>query len=450
MSELAGKRVLVLGLGVSGRSAARFCAQHGAEVVAADERSPQAIPEAAALADAVAVVHGGGFPDPADFDLVVPSPGVPPRRYAARARRVWGDLELAYRHLTVPIVAITGTNGKSTTTRLVEAMLRAAGLRAEAAGNIGNAALGLVGRPLDVAVLEVSSFQLETIERFRARVAVLLNVTPDHLDRHGDFAGYLAAKARVLENQVAGDVAVLSADDPAVAGLAFQCRAEVRFFSQRSPVPAGAMLDAGAALLRDGAGCPPLRIPLDALRLAGTHNRENVLASLAAVAAFGAGPVEAATALAGFEGLPHRTELVRCRAGVSYVNDSKGTNVGAALRSLESFPEPVIWIGGGKDKDLDFSPLADAAAGHVRTAILIGEASEKLARAFAGRVPVERAASLEAAVRRAAELARPGEVVLLSPACASFDQFTSYEDRGQRFRDAVCALPEASAMGGRE
>lgn len=166
-----------------------------------------------------------------------------------------------------------------------------------------------------------------------------------------------------------------------------------------------------------------------------------MLASLAAVAAFGADPVKAAAALRDFEGLPHRTELVRRRDGVAFVNDSKGTNVGAALRSLESFPEPVIWIGGGKDKDLDFAPLADAAVGHVRTALLIGEAAEKLARAFAGRVPVERAPSLEAAVARAAELARPGDVVLLSPACASFDQFKSYEDRGQRFRDAVRALP---------
>jgi len=448
MSGLAGQRVLVLGLGISGRSAARFCAARGAHVVAADERAPEAIPEARELAGTVEVLQGGAFPDPAGFDLVVPSPGVPPKRYAGRAKRVWGDLELAYRHLSVPIVAITGTNGKSTTTRLVEAMLRAAGLRAEAAGNIGEAALDLVGQPLDVAVLEVSSFQLETIESFRARVAVILNVTPDHLDRHGDFAGYLAAKARILENQRAGDVAVLSADDPAVAALAPRCRAEVRFFSQRRPVASGAMLDAGAALLRDGAGGPPLRIPLDGLRLAGTHNRENVLASLAAVAALGADVAKAAAVLPEFEGLPHRAELVRRRAGVAYVNDSKGTNVGAALRSLESFPEPVVWIGGGKDKDLDFAPLADAAAGHVRSAILIGEAAEKIARALGDRVPVERAPSLEAAVVRAAAVARPGDVVLLSPACASFDQFKSYEDRGQRFRDAVRALPAADEPGG--
>ncbi|HVP31457.1 MAG TPA: UDP-N-acetylmuramoyl-L-alanine--D-glutamate ligase [Myxococcota bacterium] len=440
---LAGRRVLVLGLGISGRSAARFCAARGARVVAADERAADEIAEVRELGPGVELVLGGGFPDPAGFDLVVPSPGVPPGRYAARARRVWGDLELAFRHLSVPIVAITGTNGKSTTTRLVEAMLRTTGLRAEAAGNIGAAALELVGKPLDVAVLEVSSFQLETIERFRARVAVILNVTPDHIDRHGDFAGYLAAKARILENQGPGDVAVLSADDPAVEGLASRCRAEVRFFSQRRPVSAGAMLDAGAAVLLGRRGATPLRVPLDDLRLTGTHNLENVLASLAAVAALGVDARKAAAALVDFDGLPHRTELVRRRAGVSFVNDSKGTNVGAALRSLESFREPIVWIGGGKDKDLDFAPLADAAVGRLRAAILIGQAAEKLARAFGGRVPVHRAASLEAAVALAAELALPGDVVLLSPACASFDQFKSYEDRGQRFRDAVQALPEA-------
>jgi UDP-N-acetylmuramoylalanine--D-glutamate ligase len=203
------------------------------------------------------------------------------------------------------------------------------------------------------------------------------------------------------------------------------------------------MLDAGAAVLLGRRGATPLRVPLDDLRLTGTHNLENVLASLAAVAALGVDARKAAAALVDFDGLPHRTELVRRRAGVSFVNDSKGTNVGAALRSLESFREPIVWIGGGKDKDLDFAPLADAAVGRLRAAILIGQAAEKLARAFGGRVPVHRAASLEAAVALAAELALPGDVVLLSPACASFDQFKSYEDRGQRFRDAVQALPEA-------
>ncbi|MCU0259161.1 MAG: UDP-N-acetylmuramoyl-L-alanine--D-glutamate ligase [Solirubrobacteraceae bacterium] len=440
LEELAGRRVLVLGLGISGRSAAAFCAARGARVTAADERAADALPDLSALAaGGVSVRIGAPFPAAGGFDLVVPSPGVPPARYAG-ATQVWGDLELAYRHLSVPIVAITGTNGKSTTTRLVEAMLRSAGLRAEAAGNIGSAALDLVGRALDVAVLEVSSFQLETVQRFRARVCVVLNVTPDHIDRHGSLEAYAGAKARLLETQRAGDVAVLSADDPIVAAMARRARADVAWFSLRRPVERGAWLDSGAAVVTGGAR--PLRVPLDGLRLRGVHNLENVLASLAAVAAFGADVEKAAGALASFDGLPHRSEIVRERGGVTWVNDSKGTNVGAAQRSLESFDRPVVWIGGGKDKDLDFAPLLPLARERMRAAVLIGEAAGKLEAVLGGHVPVYLEPDLEAAVRRCAGLARPGDVVLLSPACASFDQFRSYEDRGERFRAAVRALPD--------
>ncbi|HBZ72414.1 MAG TPA: UDP-N-acetylmuramoyl-L-alanine--D-glutamate ligase, partial [Deltaproteobacteria bacterium] len=428
MKELRGAHVLVLGLGISGQSAAQFCAAQGAaRVVAADERSREALGDLAALPRTVEVSAGGPLPDPAQFDLVVPSPGVPPARYAARARRVWGDVELAYRALAVPIVAITGTNGKSTTTRLVEAMARAAGLRAEAAGNIGAPALGLVGRPLDVAVLEVSSFQLETTESFRPRVAAILNVTPDHLDRHGSFEAYAAAKARILEHQGPEDTAVLSADDPVVAAMGEKARGRVRRFSLHRGANCEATLDAGAALLRGGDASA--RIPLDGLRLRGAHNLENVLAALLCVAALGADPLRAARALASFDGLPHRMELVRWRGEVAFVNDSKGTNVGAALRSLESFVQPVVWIGGGKDKGLDFTQLARLAERRVRASVLIGEAAGKLAAALDGHTPVYIEPSIEAAVRRASELAQPGDVVLLSPACASFDQFRSYEDR---------------------
>jgi UDP-N-acetylmuramoylalanine--D-glutamate ligase len=440
MSEqLAGRRVLVLGLGLSGRSAACHCAAAGAQVVAADERPAAELGELRELAGVAELALGEPFPDPADFDLVVPSPGVPPARYRDRARRVWGDLELAWRALAVPIVAITGSNGKSTTTRLVEALLRAAGLRAEAAGNIGVPALELVGRPLDVAVLEVSSFQLETVEAFRPRVAVILNLTQDHIDRHGSFAAYSAAKARLLENQTASDTAVLSADDPEVARLAAAARARVLQFSLRGPVARGAWLDAGSVCLRDQG--PLQRISLEGLRLRGLHNLENVTAALTAVFALGADVAKAAGALPFFEGLPHRCELVRERAGVSWIDDSKGTNVGAAVRSLESFGGPVVWIAGGKDKDLDFAPLAAAARGRVRAALLIGESAPKLEAALAGAVPSEHLGTLEAAVARASVLARPGDVVLLSPACASFDQFRSYAHRGECFRAAVQALP---------
>jgi len=441
METLAGQRVLVIGLGVSGRSAAAFLSERGAHVTAADERGADAL-GALDLPASVETVVGAPLPDPADFDLVVPSPGVPPARYAARARRIWGDLELAARHLAVPIVAVTGTNGKSTTVRLVEAMLRAAGLRAEAAGNVGRPALELVGLPLDAAVLEVSSFQLETVESFRPRVAVLLNLAPDHLDRHGDFAAYRDAKARMFARQGPEDAAVLNAADPAVAELAGRTRARVlRFHREGPPAEVGAgcaWFDAGSIRLRLGAELT--RVGLDGLTLRGLHNVENVMAALLAMSALGASPAAAARALPGFAGLPHRAELVARRGGVDWVDDSKATNPHAAERTLAGGERPIVWIAGGRDKGLDYDALADVASERVREALLIGEAAPKLAQALRGRVPCFEAGTLDAAVRRAAEIARDGDVVLLAPACSSLDQFTSYEARGRAFRAAVAAL----------
>jgi UDP-N-acetylmuramoylalanine--D-glutamate ligase len=444
MLDLAGKRVLVLGLGISGQSAARFCARRGARVLAADERPAAAIEGLAALPSQVEQRIGVPFPDAGDFDLVVPSPGVPRERYARRARRAWGDLELAFRALEAPIVAITGTNGKSTTTLLVEAMLRAAGLRARAAGNLGIPALALVGEPLDFAVLEVSSFQLEAVEDFRPRVAVVLNVTPDHLDRHGSFESYLAAKARLLAQQGPEDTAVLNFDDPAVRGLAEHTRARVAPFRTQGRLDHGAYYDDGCIVLAEPGGGSE-RYPLSSLRLQGVHNRENAVAALAAVVAAGAPARAAISAFARFEGLPHRMQTVARVRGVEWVNDSKATNPGAAVRSLRSYRTPVVWIAGGRDKGLDFHDLADAAQGRVRAAVLIGEAAGKLEAALGGRVAVHEAGTLARAVELAAQLAQPGDVVLLAPACASFDQFRDYEDRGEQFRAAVAALAGETA-----
>jgi UDP-N-acetylmuramoylalanine--D-glutamate ligase len=437
MLTLAGKRVLVLGL--SGRSAARFCAERGALVVAADERTPEAVGALDGLPREVETRIGAAFPDPADFDLVVPSPGVPHERYAKRARQAWGDLELAFRALTAPIVAITGTNGKSTTTRLVEALLLAAGLRARAAGNLGLPALELVGAKIDVAVLEVSSFQLEAVEAFRPRVAVVLNVTPDHLDRHGSFEGYLAAKAKLLAQQGPEDTAVLNFDDAAVRGLASRTRARVVPFRTQGPLEHGAFYEAGCIVLAEPDGARE-RYSLSGLRLAGVHNRENAVAALAAAVAAGAAARRAVVAFAKFEGLPHRMQSVARRGGVEWVNDSKATNPGAALRSLLSYESRLVWIAGGRDKGLDFRELADAAQGRVRAAVLIGEAAGKLETALAGRVPVHDAGTLERAVALAARLAQPGDVVLLAPACASFDQYRDFEQRGEHFRALVQEL----------
>ncbi|MBW2269042.1 MAG: UDP-N-acetylmuramoyl-L-alanine--D-glutamate ligase [Deltaproteobacteria bacterium] len=439
MEELAGKHVLVLGLGVTGRSAANFCAARGARVIAADERDAADL-DSDELDAAIATQLGAPFPDAADFDLVVPSPGVPPQRYRAGARRVWGDVELAYRALAVPIVAVTGTNGKSTVTRLVEAGLCAAGLRARAAGNVGDAALELVGAPLDVAVLEVSSFQLETIETFRPRVAVVLNITPDHLDRHGSFDAYRDAKARILENQQPDDVAVLDFESAATRELAARARGRVVGLRSHGALEEGAWLDGDTAVLA-APGAAPLRVELQ-LQLAGRHNRENALAALAAIWAFGCDVERAATGIATFTGLPHRMERIARVAGVSYVNDSKATNPAAALRALESCQAPVVWIAGGRGKGLAFDSLTDSAARRARAAVLIGESADTLKDALAGRVPTHAATCLDAAVRTAAELARPGDVVLLAPACASQDQFRDFAARGECFRAAVHALEE--------
>jgi UDP-N-acetylmuramoylalanine--D-glutamate ligase len=440
MNDLSGQRVLVLGLGISGRSAASFCASQGAEVLAVDERPGNQLGDLGELPPRVTLRLGEPFPDAADFDLVVPSPGVPRERYRACARRAWGDVELAFRALAVPVVAVTGTNGKSTTVCLLEAMLRAAGLRALAAGNLGEPALGLVGRPIDIAVLEVSSFQLETTDAFRPRVSVLLNLSEDHLDRHGSLEEYTSAKRRIFAGQEAEDVAVLNGDDPRVMALGAGIHAEIRTFRRFTPSESGAWWDGEAIVLR--AGGESIRLPLEGVQLGRGHHRENALAALLAASAAGADPSKAVRALASFTGLPHRGERVGRIGGVEWINDSKATNPGAALASLTSQTSPVVWIAGGRDKGLDFEVLVEAAREHVRAALLIGEAAGKIAEALGDRVAFERVATLEEAVHRAHSLARPGDVVLLAPACASFDQFAGFEERGDRFKQFVHALPE--------
>lgn len=448
--DLSGMEVLVLGLGMSGRSAARFCGARGARVVAADERPAAEIEGLQALREAQGVrevTTGVPFPDPADFDVTVPSPGVPEARYRDRARAAWGDIELAGRFLAVPIVAVTGTNGKSTTVRLIEAMLRAAGRRARAAGNVGTPVLSLVGEALDVAVLEVSSFQLEATATFRPNVAVVLNVTPDHLDRHGDLEGYAAAKRRLLARQEPGDVAVLSFDDPIVRDFAKHTRAEVVPISVRGAISDNAIrragwIDTGAAVLRDAADT--VRVDLSTMPLRGPHNRENVLAALTAAWVCGADPHEAVRALVDFRALPHRSEELGVVHGLRFIDDSKATNPGAAIRALEGLTSRVIWIAGGHDKGLPFDAVAEVASGRVVRALLIGAAAEKIERALAGRVACERVDTLESAVRVAAQCGREGDVVLLAPGCSSLDQFSSFEERGECFQRAVRRLEEGN------
>jgi len=429
MLDLAGKKVLVIGLGVSGKSAAAFCAARGAQVLACDERADVCV---SGLPPEVEL-RRGALPDPAAFDLVVPSPGVPPARYAARARRVWGDVELAFRALPVPVAAVTGTNGKSSTVRLAESMLRAAGLRARAAGNLGEPALSLVGEPLDVALLEVSSFQLETVEAFRPKVGALLNCRADHLDRHGSFAAYRAAKLRLFARQQPEDFAIAGGDDPQLlAEVRRAGRGRLLQFRTGGPVRRGASLDGGALLLQ--LEDAPLRLSPGDLPLPPGPMLGNVLAALLIAAALGAEPHKALSALADARPLPHRLEEVALRDGVRWVDDSKATNPAAAAAALAAQRGPVIWIAGGRDKGVGFGELRAAQLRGVRALLAIGEAGAELARTLGDRIATETPGCLEAAVSRARALARPGDVVLLSPACASFDQFASFEERGARFR----------------
>jgi len=436
--EFAGQNVLVLGLGMSGRSAARFCAARGAKVVAVDERPREAIADFDEMPDEIDCRFGAPFPDLEPYDLVVPSPGIPAARWAGRARRVWGDIELCYRALPIPIVAVTGTNGKSTVVRLIEALARATGMRARAAGNVGIPALDLVGQPLDLAILEVSSFQLESVEQFRPRTALLLNLTPDHLDRHRDVDGYLAAKARIFARQQATDHAILNGDDPRVRELNLPEGVERLEFRQRDPVATGAWFEGRHAIVQRGGSRQVVDLGGISPHLA--HQQENVLAALLAVATLDLDLAAASHALMDFEGLPHRCERVCEIHGVEYIDDSKATNVAAAARSLAAIDAPVLWIAGGRHKGGDFGELISAAGGRIRRALLIGEAAEIFERALEAEIACERVGDLAHAVARAAAIAHPGDVVLLAPACSSFDQFESFEDRGRQFQAAVRAL----------
>lgn len=436
--KFEGQNVLVLGLGLSGCSAARFCAERGARVVAVDEQPADSLSEIGQLPNSIECRLGEPFPDLADYDLIVPSPGIPAARWKGRAKRVWGDIELCYRALPIPIIAVTGTNGKSTVVRLIEAMARAAGLRARAAGNVGIPALELVGEPLDIAILEVSSFQLESVERFRPRTAVLLNITPDHLDRHGDFDGYLAAKKRIFACQGAGDSVVINGDDSRLRELRLPPDVERLEFRSQHPVKAGAWTDGRNVIIRRGGTQQVARVGDDVGQFA--QQTENIVAALLALATFDIDLQAATQALIAFEGLPHRFEHVDEIRGVKYIDDSKATNIGAAMQALESVSGPILWIAGGRFKGGDLAPLIHSASRRVRRALLIGEAASEFETALGTEIACERVGDLEKAVERAASIADPGDTVLLAPACASFDQFEDFEERGRQFQSAVAKL----------
>jgi UDP-N-acetylmuramoylalanine--D-glutamate ligase len=353
---------------------------------------------------------------------------------------VIGEVELAARFLPGPIVAITGSNGKTTTTTLVGEIMTAAGFPALVGGNIGTPAISLADHAKrdTVVVLEISSFQLETIQTFRPKVGVVLNVTPDHLDRHRTFEVYVEAKARIFENQQASDFAVLNADDPTCVAMAARTRAPVFWFSRQKEVQQGASVRDGNILFRDKTSQREI-MQVSEIPLKGAHNLENVLAAVCASALMGCPPDKIRQAVCDFKAVEHRLEFVATIRGVDYYNDSKATNVDATIKALESFPANIHLILGGKDKGSDYGVLNDLLKQRVKRVYTIGAAAAKI-ESQVRDVEVVHAETLENAIRKANAVAEPGDVVLLAPACASFDQFKNYEHRGGVFKEIVRGL----------
>ena len=437
-----GKKAAVLGAGLSGTAAAQLLKAEGADVTVLDSAEEKNLLKSTIenlRAQGVRVICGPEADrDTTAYDLVVLSPGIDPtsslaKNFSGRKIDIIGELELGFRSCTVPIIAITGTNGKTTTTELTAQMLNACGQRTIACGNIGKPLSEVVreGEKYDVLTVEVSSFQLETIKSFRPSVAVWLNFAPDHLDRYRSVADYRAAKLRIFENQTADDVAVVNAGEslPKIA-------AGVTSFSAYTD-QSDFRLAQGAIVYRD-----TMVLRLAETKLRGSHNIENLMAALAIGQARKLSFNEMVPSLRDYEPQPHRCEFVRAVGGVDYINDSKATNLDAVEKALLAQSKPVILIAGGKDKGFAFDPLRPLVKEKVRSAILIGEMAERIARDWSGEVKSEIATSLADAVERAHAIAKPGEVVLFSPGTSSFDMFKSYADRGDQFRALVHALPK--------
>jgi UDP-N-acetylmuramoylalanine--D-glutamate ligase len=443
--DVKDKRVTVAGAARSGIAAAELLARRGARVTLSETRA-DAPGTDALLGLGVTLELGGHRTETfAGADLVVLSPGVAPTQEAVEAARARGvpviaEIELASRWLQGRVIAITGTKGKSTTTVLTGRMLEAAGFKVTVGGNIGAPLCDQVSlsTPETLHVVEASSFQLEQIDRFRPWIAVMLNFSPDHLDRHPDVAAYGAAKSRVFENQEAGDWAVINADDPAVLELARRGRARKHLFARETSIAEGTVVSDGWIVDRQ-AGMDRRLVPLDAIHLLGAHLVGDVMAAATVGAIAGAAPAAMTAAVNRFSGLEHAMELVAEVDGVRFVNDSKATNVESALRSIESFDRGVVPIIGGRFKGGDFGLLREPLRTRAKAVVAIGEAKPMVRQALGDVVPVHEAESFDEAIARAYGIAKPDGVVLLAPACASFDMFRDYAERGRKFK-AVVAL----------
>ena len=443
-----GKRVVVAGAARSGIAAAHLLVRRGANVTISDVRP--SLPESRELEAAGITLELGGhtLPTFTNADLVVMSPGVPMRQPAIDAARaagatVIGELELASRWLAGRIVAITGTKGKSTTTTLTGRMLEAGGLKVLVGGNIGNALSAQVDQstPDTIHVVEASSFQLEAIETFHPWVAVLLNFSPDHLDRHATVEEYAAAKGRIFENQAESDWVVLNADDPASLDIARNVRAQRLLVSIGESLADGICIDKGSIVRRTSSESVPL-VPLTSVRLLGRHLLTDVMAAAAVAHLAGVSPAAMTAAVEGFSGLEHALEPVTRIGEVQFVNDSKATNIEAARRAIETFGEGLVVILGGKFKGGDFADLGDALAVRRATVVSIGESRSLIADALGAKVSLQEAGDMRSAVRQAFALAAPGGTVLLAPACASFDMFRDYAERGRVFKQETRKLEE--------
>jgi len=446
--EIEGKNVLVVGLARTGVPVARFLAERGAVVTVTDMKDEEALASSILKLADLSVNYVLGRHDPHNFlmaDLIVVSPGVPmDMKHLAMARsqgrRIISEIELAANFIDAPLVAITGTNGKTTTTTLIGEIFKGCGFSTFVGGNIGDPLIDLVesGDRVERVVAEISSFQLEGIERFRPKVAVLLNITEDHLDRYLGMQEYIDAKARIFENQQASDFAVLNADDPLVWHFADKVASRVFPMSQKQELVEGIFHSDGFILFRhDGV---EERFPTANFRLKGVHNIENIMAALAATLLMGCDAALALAVVDGFAGLPHRMELVRTLNGIGWYEDSKATNVGSVEKALASFTG-ITLIAGGKDKGGSYAPLAPLVRERVRHMVLIGEAKERINDELGSLTDTHLAGSLEEAVELARNLTGPGGVVLFSPACSSFDMFRDYEERAERFKALVRALP---------
>ncbi len=446
MMDLSGQRILVIGLGKTGTATARFLSRQGADVVVTDEKAPSELREVldSLQREGVNFRFHPCVPDIlSDVEMVIPSPGVSPfNRMLLEAVRknkpILSELELACRFVKRPVIAITGTNGKTTTTTLIGEILAKSGMSVFVGGNIGTPLIGYVDGPQqdDYVVVEVSSFQLQWIHDFRPDVAILLNVTRDHVDYHGTFADYRRAKERIFENQTEQDLAILNADEDNAGTLSHRLAAKIAHFSSSRRLPQGIFLDGGQMIYRPLAG-ETENYPMDMVKIPGVHNIENIMAAVMAARWAGCRREAIIDAVGHFRGVAHRIEYAGEKDGVAFYDDSKATNVGAVLRALETFSRPVVLLMGGRDKQGDFEMLSAMVEKRVKTLILFGEARERIATLLGGVVKTKQAATLRQAMPLAWCSATAGDVVLLAPGCASFDEFRDYKERGDVFKQWI-------------